>query len=181
MPPHVLVIGGTGFIGGHCVEAFLKSGFDVTVLHRGKTANMFGDRVRSIQVNCSDKKAFVTCLQSLVGQEWALVADFIAFEPKHVRYVLKGLSKGKVGLYIMISSDSVYQVCSLPSGVWTTGIKEESDSLLNLPKKQLKRLDDYGYDKLRCERVLRRYTQEFGIESFPWVAFRLPDVIGERL
>ena len=29
---HVLVTGGTGFIGGHLAEAFLSDGYDVTVL-----------------------------------------------------------------------------------------------------------------------------------------------------
>ncbi len=43
-----LVIGGTEFIGRHTVEELLRRGHDVTLFHRGRSPNPFGDQVREL-------------------------------------------------------------------------------------------------------------------------------------
>ncbi|MEE9268120.1 MAG: NAD-dependent epimerase/dehydratase family protein, partial [Thermoplasmata archaeon] len=43
-----LVVGGTEFIGRHTVEELLRRDHDVTIFHRGRSPNPFGDQVREV-------------------------------------------------------------------------------------------------------------------------------------
>lgn len=83
----------------------------------------------------------------------------------------------RVGRYVFISSDSVYEVCK-PSN--HGGPSKESDAIRLENHEQLKRgagYDHYGDSKLACEEVLRKEHNE---HQFNYISLRIPDVIGPR-
>lgn len=107
--------------------------------------------------------------------QWDLVVDFCAYIRKHVKSVIRGLSK-LVRLYILISTDSVYEVCAKE---FRDGPIKESDALRPEHDEEIAKLskdDPYGHDKLRCEEYLR--THVLKNRELSYMIFRLPDVIG---
>lgn len=110
-----------------------------------------------------------------VDNKWDLVVDFSAFIRRHVKSVIRGLSK-LAKLYILISTDSVYEVCAKE---FRDGPIKESDALRPEHDAEVAKLaeqDQYGHDKLRCEEYLRSHVLKSG--DLPYMVFRLPDVIG---
>ena len=80
MGTSTLVIGGTGFIGGHVVAECLARGHEVTVLNRGVTATRVPDGVRWI---VGDRRRPVAAiLAELAGRE--APADEAGTEAEHV-------------------------------------------------------------------------------------------------
>ena len=106
-----------------------------------------------------------------------MVLDFSGYEPKWVHDNCQVL-KGKVGVYIYISTDSVYEVSidkptKRPS-LETDAVRPKDENEVGLLKKK----DPYGHYKLSCEEALAHYQQHK--QGFPWVSLRLADVIGPR-
>ena len=106
-----------------------------------------------------------------------MVLDFSGYEPKWVHDNCQVL-KGKVGVYIYISTDSVYEVSidkptKRPS-LETDAVRPKDENEVGLLKKK----DPYGHYKLSCEEALVHYQQHK--QGFPWVSLRLADVIGPR-
>lgn len=169
--PRVLVIGGTQFIGRATVAALIGSGrYDVTILNRGRTESPFeGSHHRHV---CCDrrKKALKAFLEA--EPAWHAVIDFVAFGPDDVRRMLP--LAAKLGLYVLISTDSVYMACD-PAG-WrrdpTSGrLLEQSDAQ---PDAARGALDEYGASKLALEQCLTAHAE------LRFVALRLPDVLGRH-
>jgi len=103
------------------------------------------------------------------------VVDFSAFRRRNVKSVYNGL-KGLIRLYILISTDSIYDVCdqkvrNLPRIIEEFAVRPKDPKSI----KKLKKDEDYGHDKLKCEEFL--YAQE-DKSLFPFIVFRLPDIIG---
>lgn len=168
--PRVLVIGGTQFIGRATVSALIGSGrFDVTILNRGRTDSPFEGVARHV---CCDrrKKALRAFLEA--EPAWHAVIDFVAFGPDDVRRMLP--LAAKLGLYVLISTDSVYMACD-PAG-WrrdaTSGrLLEQSDGQ---PDAARGALDEYGAAKLALEQSLAAHAE------LRFVCLRLPDVLGRH-
>ena len=110
-------------------------------------------------------------------KKWDLVIDFCAYLRKEVKSVIRGL-QDKLRLYVLISSDSIYDVCD--EKIRGGKPAKENDDIRPHSEKEIRKLaedEDYGHDKLRCEEYLRSHVSE--IESgFPFICLRLPDVIG---
>lgn len=99
----LLVIGGTRFVGRHIVDAALAAGHEVTLFHRGAADDPFpqaehrhGDRDGDLAV--------------LAEGEWDATIDVCAYVPRQVRALgdALGLSGGRGGRYVLVSSVSVY-------------------------------------------------------------------------
>ena len=106
-----------------------------------------------------------------------VVLDFSGYEPKWVHDNCQVL-QGKVGVYIYISTDSVYEVSidkptKRPSRE-TDAVRPKDENEVGLLKKK----DPYGHYKLSCEEALVHYHTHK--QGFPWVSLRLADVIGPR-
>jgi nucleoside-diphosphate-sugar epimerase len=145
----VLFIGGTGIISSACVARAVERGHAVTVLNRGSSA--LRPLVDGVEVVHGDIRNPESVLEALRGRTFDVVADFVAFTPKHVGTDLD-LFDGRVGQYVFISSASAYQ--TPPSRMPVL----ESTPLRN-PFWQ------YSRDKIACEDLLVAAYRERGFPA----------------
>ena len=146
----VLVVGGTGFLGGAIVDEAIAAGHDVTVFSRGRHRRRMPNSVKTL---IGDRYGDISALE---GRRFDLVADTCAFAPDTVLRLLDSLSSD-IGCYALVSSASVYDDFSLP------GIDEDSPTsratdeqlamVQNLPFDQRSGADAYGdaYGPLKRE------------------------------
>jgi dTDP-4-dehydrorhamnose reductase len=107
-------------------------------------------------------------LCSLLKQtQFDVVVDFSGYDAFAVREAVT-LVEGHVGLYIYISSDSVYEVCDVQPRA--NGIRE-TDAV---PHPEHRRACKYGRKKLEGEDELRKSSR------VSYLILRLADVIGPR-
>jgi len=167
---HVLVLGGTQFIGRACVAALLGTDrYVVTLLNRGRTRHAFGGRAMEVQCDRQDAAAVAAVLR--LKPRWDAVIDFLAFETDDLAPIL--LCSGHIGLYLVISTDSVYMACDPLRFVrdpHSLGLLESSAEQLDEARE---REDRYGQGKLLMERALAGAGAPAHV-----VALRLPDVLG---
>lgn len=175
----VLVFGGNGFIGSEVVSNIIeRDQYDITTVNRGNWYFDSKERIMPYVKNiiCDRDKAFkLECPELLKSGAYDIVIDFSSYTAKQIQQVVDIL-KDRVGLYIYISSDSIYEVCQKDHVAPT---KEEDAVRPKSAKKrmQLRKTETYGHEKLACEEVLVKQRKAGG---FPYVALRLPDVIGPR-
>src|ERR1700710_1308092 len=97
----ILIMGGTGFLGPHIVEAATKRGHTLTLFNRGKThPGLFPD----IEQLHGDRKADMKALE---GRKWDVVVDTSAYIPGDVTRSVTLLAPN-VSQYVLISTVSVY-------------------------------------------------------------------------
>ncbi|MBF9194577.1 NAD-dependent epimerase/dehydratase family protein [Microvirga terrestris] len=152
---NVLVVGGTGFLGGAVADAALKAGHKITIFTRGQTVNpavgagfetIVGDRHRD--------------LSGLRGRSFDLVVDTCAFAPEAVASLLDALSPS-IGRYALVSSVSVYAGFTEPGlteqAPASRATPEQMDLARSLPVEQRSSAASYGtaYGPLKreCELV----------------------------
>ena len=182
---NILVFGGNGFMGATTVEHMIQRGDNISIVNRG---HWYWDSEQTIKpfvrhFKCDRGVSLHSCepLQSYVDNNSDLffdaVVDFSAYDVQAVIEVIRML-KGKIGRYIYISSDSVYEVCIKNHTMPTREVDaiRPWDSRLQIQNNQK---DDYGHRKLECEEILaaQRRNSEFAV---PYISLRLPDVIGPR-
>lgn len=95
----LLVIGGTRFVGRHVVEAALRRGHEVTLVHRTAT-DLFPGAEHVLADRDGD-------LAALDGRTFDATVDMCAYFPRQVRHVVGSLGE-RAGRYLLISSTSVY-------------------------------------------------------------------------
>jgi 2'-hydroxyisoflavone reductase len=98
----LLVLGGTGFVGGATVAEAVRRGWTVTVFNRG----LHGTAPEGVHRLRGDRTA-PDGLAALAGGEWDLVVDTWDGAPRAVRDAGRAL-RGRVGHYVYVSSGSVY-------------------------------------------------------------------------
>lgn len=98
---HLLILGGTRFLGRHLADLALARGHRVTLLHRGRSgADLFPQAEHLI----ADRNADLALLD---GRRFDAVVDTSAYWPRQVQEVAARLA-GRVGHYQMVSTISVY-------------------------------------------------------------------------
>jgi 2'-hydroxyisoflavone reductase len=101
-PLHILVLGGTGFLGPHFVEAALAKGHTVTLFNRGKTnPHLFPD----LEKLHGDRKT--GDLSALEGREFDAVVDNSGYLPKSVTQSAELLRTSTQ--YLFVSSVSAFR------------------------------------------------------------------------
>lgn len=159
---NILVLGGTRFFGVHLVNSLLQKGHNVTIATRGKTKDMFGDKVDRVIIERTDSES----LSAVIGKRYFDVAcDNLAYCSNDVKALLDSL---KCGRYVMTSSGSVYSNQHLQTA------EKEFDPLLHSFKWCSRQ--DYPYDEIKRQAesaLFQKYSQ------FQSVAVRFPYVIGE--
>lgn len=104
----VLVLGGTGFVGGHLVSALCEQGQNVAILNRGKTQHDLPDGVERL---VADRTNAVQMRSVLQGREWDAVYDvsgFVMAAGGSDLDDLLDLLDGRVGRYVYTSSIMAY-------------------------------------------------------------------------
>jgi 2'-hydroxyisoflavone reductase len=138
----LLILGGTKFVGRHLVQSALKQGFEITLFNRGQTNPDLFPEVEHLK---GDRDGDMS---ALAGRTWDVVVDTCGYVPRIVKY---GASKlvGKTGLYIFISSISVYDDFLQPNN-------EESHALkiIDDPVTEIVDVKTYGALKALCEQAV---------------------------
>lgn len=141
----ILILGGTLFLGKHIVESALREGHEVTLFNRGNRHELFPEVEKIVGNRDSD-------LEVLKGRKWDVVIDTCGYIPRIVEKSAEVL-KNNVGLYVFISTISVYKDFSKP------GVTEESP-LATLEDQSVETLNNetYGALKTHCEeRVIKHF------------------------
>ena len=140
-PQKVLILGGTGFIGPHFVNALTAGGHKITLFNRGKRDTEVKPDIEQL---LGDRNGQIDALK---GHDWDAVIDNSAYTPKQVRLTAE-LLKGHVKQYILISSVAAY------ANFAKAGIDENYElSKLADPTVEEVNGQTYGGLKVLCEQV----------------------------
>jgi 2'-hydroxyisoflavone reductase len=144
---HILVLGGTRFIGHHIVLELLRSGHTVTTLNRGLTPDDLPAQVKRLR---GDRDRGTSGLSELHGQKWDACVDVSGYTAVHTKSAADEL-QGRIGRYIFISAVSVY-------GDSRKGPIGESAGLVDAAPEDVTEVigDMYGRLKVTCERIVCR-------------------------
>ncbi|NUS60728.1 MAG: NAD-dependent epimerase/dehydratase family protein [Lysobacter sp.] len=143
----ILVMGGTGFLGPHFVEAARAKGHKLTLFNRGKTnpERFSDDQYDDIEQLHGDRK---TDLRALEGRrKWDAVLDTSAYIPADVTRSTQLLAD-RVGQYLLVSTISVYAKMDTPN-------QDETAPLIALANPNVTEVtgDTYGGLKALCEKA----------------------------
>ena len=144
-PLKILVLGGTGFLGPHFVEAARKKGHKLTLFNRGKTnpTRFSGEQFSDIEQLKGDRKTDMSALEG--KRKWDAVLDTSAYLPADVTRSAKLLAK-RVDQYVLVSTISVYAKMDTPN-------QDETAPLAQLPDPNVTEVtgETYGGLKALCE------------------------------
>jgi 2'-hydroxyisoflavone reductase len=143
---HILILGGSVFLGRALVEAALERGHRVTLFNRGRSNPGLFPQVEELHGDRGED------LAPLDGRTWDAVIDTSGYLPRVVRASAEKLA-GATGHYTFISTLSVYAGQSEPG-------QDEDAPLGALEDPTLEEItgESYGPLKALCERdVLERF------------------------
>lgn len=138
----VLILGGTGFLGPHFVEALQAGGHQLTLFNRGKSnPGLF----KNIETLIGDRDGK---LDALKGRDWDVVIDDSGYVPRQVK-LTADLLKEHVRHYIFVSSISVY-------GAFPKAGLDEDDKVATPPDAKVEEVTGETYPGLKagCEQVV---------------------------
>jgi len=138
---HILILGGTVFLGRHVVEASLARGHDVTLFNRGQTRPELFPELEKLR---GDRDGD---LGALVGRSFDAVVDTSGYVPRVVRATIDALSD--IGHYTFVSTMSVYTESARAAGA------REDDEVVRLKQETEDTDESYGPLKALCEDVVR--------------------------
>ena len=140
----VLILGGTGFIGPHFVEALKAGGHTVTLFNRGRRNP---GTASNVEVLIGDRNGQ---LDALRNRDWDTVIDNSGYVPRDVRASAELLAD-RVQHYVFISSISAYADFKSP------GIDEDY-ALARLADPSTTEVtgESYGGLKVLCEEIVQR-------------------------
>jgi len=145
----ILVMGGTQFNGLALVRELVRTGHDVSVCNRGKTA---ADLPRSVSRLIADRTDPAQLRPALANRDWDCVFDISAYRPEDASLMVEIL-RGRTGHYVFASSTVIYA----PSDVLP--ITEDH------PVDRSERQNAYGANKILCEEILLRAHREHGFPA----------------
>jgi len=134
----ILILGGTSWLGGMVASTAVDRGHSVTCLARGAA----GDPPAGVTFVHADRDR-ADAYAAVVGQQWDAVVD-VARQPGQVRRAATALAD-RAGLYIFVSSCSVYADHSVPDA------DEHAALLPALVGDVMESMETYGEAKVACE------------------------------
>jgi 2'-hydroxyisoflavone reductase len=138
----VLILGGTGFLGPHFVQALQAGGHRITLFNRGRSnPGLFKD----LETLIGDRDGK---LDALEGRDWDVVIDDSGYVPRQVKLSAE-LLEDHVRHYLFISSISVYGTFPKP------GLNED-DKVAEPPDAKVEEVTNETYPGLKagCEQVV---------------------------
>ena len=141
---NILILGGTGFLGPHTVNAALARKHTVTLFNRGRTnPGLFPD-LEKLQGDRKDPEA----LQQLAGRKFDAVIDTSGYFPRHVTMAAELLAPN-VRQYVFISTISVYAERRVEGQV------DENSPVGTLPDPMIEKMSNEAYGPLKayCEQA----------------------------
>lgn len=152
---HILVIGGTSFVGRALVERLIARDHEVTLLNRGQTnADIFPDLPR-IAV---DRRELT--VDHLGAATWDVAVDLSGYFPADVAAAATAL-RGKIARYVFCSTCSVY------ADGWPYPIREDAPLYPCTPEQAVdEAMETYGARKAECERRLTALLAKDNIPLF---------------
>ena len=140
---HLLIIGGTKFLGPHLIDAARLAGHQLTLFNRGQTGQT---RLPGVEVLLGDRDGGLTPLR---GRRFDAVIDTCGYYPRLVGASAELLA-GQTPHYTFISSISAYADFSTPD------IGEDAPAAtIDDPTVEEIREDTYGALKVLCEREVQ--------------------------
>ncbi len=145
---NILIIGGTHFLGRHCVLSAIQKGHTVTLFHRGKTnPDIFPD----IEHLLGDRRSNT---EALANRKWDAVIDTCGYLPADIDNIAERLV-GNTHTYMFVSSVSVYKDSAIPN-------IDENYPVATMPEgadTSTFAIEHYGALKALCE---EKAVQRFG-------------------
>jgi len=140
-PPtkRLLILGGTGFLGPHVIDAARARGHVVTMFNRGKTHPTLFPDVEKLQGDRDGK------LDALQRRTWDAVIDTSGYVPRIVEMSTRLLAP-RVEHYVFVSTISVYADLSKPIDESSPVAVLDDPASENVGK-------DYGALKAACEKT----------------------------
>ena len=142
---HLLVLGGTRFVGRHIVEAARANGHDVAAFHRGRSGRGMWPDVEDI---IGDRETDLP--DALEDRRFDAVIDTSAYVPRVVRAALEA-TRDRAGFYAFVSTISVYASFEEPHQNEEAPLAEIAD-----PTSEEVTGETYGALKALCEREVQR-------------------------
>lgn len=148
---HILIMGGTQFVGRHIVEAFLAAGHAVSILTRGRTPDELPPSVERLR---GDRDAGNDGLAALVNRSWDACVDVSGYTPRQVQVSAEYL-RASVKRYVFITAVSVY-------GDPDQRPVYETHPLLPPATEDVTEVnsDTYGPLKVACEQIVQEIYDE---------------------
>jgi nucleoside-diphosphate-sugar epimerase len=178
----ILVIGGTGFIGGLLVPRLIDAGHDVAVLQRPESAKLLPTGARSIHGDRHNLSESANALRAFAPD---IVVDLILSSGRQAA-VMMDVFRGHANRVVVASSMDVYRATGILHGLEEgplepVPLSEDSPlrtKLQTYPAAQVKVLQqvfawlDEDYDKIPVERAV------LGDAELPGTVLRLPMIYG---
>jgi nucleoside-diphosphate-sugar epimerase len=101
----ILAIGATGFVGNHVIAQLVDQGHNIAVLHRGKTAANWPERVQDIRGDRERLRDFQANLEAFSPD---VILDMIAFTEQQARE-LAAIAQALEVRVVAVSSGDVYR------------------------------------------------------------------------
>jgi 2'-hydroxyisoflavone reductase len=151
----VLILGGTGFIGPHFIDALTAGGHKISLFNRGKRDPEVKPGIEQL---LGDRNGEIDALK---GHDWDVVIDNSGYTPKQVK-LTTDLLKEHAPHYIFISSIAVY------ADFAKAGVDEDYKlaAIGDMPTDKLTG-DNYGALKVLCRPWWKRSTANKPISSVP--------------
>jgi nucleoside-diphosphate-sugar epimerase len=153
---NILVIGGTRYAGRRFVQRMLDQGHCLTIVARGRTPDPFGSAVERIV--CERRMLWQSPL--LENRTWDVAVDQVCFDVGDALSATKALN-GRVGRYIVTSSQSVYDA---GSNIAEESFKPQDHVFSAVADK----FEDYNEAKRQMEATIARTA------TMPWITLRVP-------
>jgi nucleoside-diphosphate-sugar epimerase len=113
MSKHILVIGGTRYIGRLLVQRLLRAGHRVTIATRGYAPDPFGDRIARVRVDRRNETAMRNAFARL--GPFDIVYDQMCYNPLDAAISVRTFA-GRVGRYVMASTIDAYRTLGYDHG-----------------------------------------------------------------
>jgi 2'-hydroxyisoflavone reductase len=139
----LLILGGTGFLGPHVIEAAIARGHTMTLFNRGQTRPHLFPNLEKLRGDRDGK------LEALQGRVFDAVIDTSAYVPREVKLSAEMLKDS--GYYLFVSTISVYPNMDREDTDETSPVAKLADETTEKVTEE-----SYGALKALCEQAAER-------------------------